>query len=94
MSPSRPLGCIVDVNWPTETPLLGRDLAGVAARLGVAPGRLDAALDAVGGGRRVSLRAGGRRHCVTDVVASELGIPSRDLAAALEARPPRRQRGG
>ena len=74
-----------DDQVPTR-PLIGHDLAGVAARLGVPARRLEAALDAVGGRQRARLRGWSRQHRVTDAVASELAVPTEDLLAALSGR--------
>jgi hypothetical protein len=59
-------------------------LAHAAAQLGLPVGRLNSALDAVAGGRaRARLRGADRQHRVTDAVATELGVSSDDLCAAL-----------
>jgi hypothetical protein len=51
-------------------------LAQAAARLGVPPRRLDAALDAVAAGRsRARLRDAGRRHSAVTALSAALGRP-------------------
>lgn len=59
-------------------------LVHAAAQLGLPVCRLNSALDAVAGGRaRARLRGADRQHRVTDAVATELGVSSDDLCAAL-----------